>query len=70
MTDTDIVKGFEKDVRQSILSTIANLVKQLRIEEFKEDYNEETQTRTFEIAFNEGSIRTIEIILDIDPDGK
>jgi len=70
MTDIDIVEAFQIDVRQSILSSLAGLVKQLKIEEFKEDYNEETQTRTFEIAFNEGSIRTIEIILDIDPDGK
>lgn len=67
---TDIVKEFQEDVRQSILSSLAGLVKRSKIEEFKEDYNEETQTWTFEIAFNEGDIRSIEITLDIDPDGE
>lgn len=67
---SDIVKEFQEDVRGSILTSLAGLVKRSKIEEFKEKYEEETQTWTFEIDFNEGDIRTIEIIINIDPDGE
>lgn len=66
----DYVKDLQNQLRDAVHAQISQLVVKNKIEEFKEEYDEETKTWTFEIVFNEGDDRTMKVKLDINPDGK
>lgn len=63
----DLVKAFQEELRKFIHTQMSKYIYSL--DRFEEEYDEEHQKWEIRIGFNEGDIRTMKIILDINPDG-
>lgn len=62
----DVVEELQGILREAVHKEVAGLIIKKKVEEFKEDYNEETKVWTFCIEFNEGDNRQLDVILDIN----
>ena len=65
----DTLEAMVNFLRQAVREIVASAVQAYKIDEYEEvPFDEETQKYIFNISYNQGDLRILKVVLDINPD--